>query len=375
MAKILSEEQVRQGMASSVVSVIDADLRTAPLSAPLHTVAAAIDQYVLKSGSFAAPISVARDAAPGLALSILSDADIIHLHGINGALSLKALIQASEGRKVVWTLHDMNPFTGACHYSLGCEGFMANCSSCPAVRAPFRGAVHDNLGAKVGYMSRISDLSLVAPSEWLADQARKSAAFQHHEISVIPNPVNPVYLEVDTASPHRAKGFRALAVAKNLSDPVKAIGAAVSAFREAAAGLDNARLSLVGRGGEEFTGENIDHSGQLTAAELAHELSQSDVLIVPSRAENAPLVIAEAAARGCITLAADVGGMKEMITTLGHGATFSNSEDLSSLLKRQMSTQARASGDDRRVITESARATFSPPAIVARYGKVYGGRT
>lgn len=375
MAKILSEEQARQGMASSVLSVIDTDLRTAPSSAPLHTIAAAVDQYVFKSGGFTAPISVARDAAPGLAPSIPSDADIIHLHGINGALSLKALIRASEGRKVVWTLHDMNPFTGGCHYSLGCDGFTTNCSRCPAVRPPFRGAVRDNLAAKIESMSEISELSLVAPSTWLADQARKSATFQGHEISVIPNPVDPVYLEVDTASSHREKGFRVIAVAKNLSDPVKAIDAAVSAFRVATAGIDDARLSLVGRGGEEFTGEKIDHKGQLTAAKLARELSQSDVLIVPSRAENAPLVIAEAAARGCITLAADVGGMKEMITTLGHGATFSNPEELSSHLEGHMSKKAQASADDRHVITGSARATFSPQAIVSRYGKVYGGRT
>ena len=373
MARILSEEQARQGMVSSVLSVIDADLRTAPLSAPLHTVAAAIDHYAVKSSGFAAPISIARDRTPGLEASIPVDADIIHLHGINGALNTKALIRASEGRKVVWTLHDMNPFTGGCHYSLGCDGFMAHCSSCPAVRAPFRTAVRNNLAAKIESLNKIFDLSLVAPSTWLADQARRSTAFQGRDISVIPNPVDPIYLEVNDRGSRRDKSFRAIAIAKNLSDPVKAIDAAVSAFREASAGLHNARLSLVGRGGEEFTGENIDHKGQLTATELAQELSHSDVLIVPSRAENAPLVIAEAAARGCVTLAAEVGGMKEIVTTLGHGATFSHREELGSLLREYLSRAVRATADDRHKVVESARVVFSPQSIVARYGKVYEG--
>lgn len=374
MARILSEEQARQGMPSSVLSVIDADLRTTPLSAPLHTVAATIDHYVIKSSGFAAPISILRDNTPGLEGSIPTEADVIHLHGINGALSLNALIRASEGRKVVWTLHDMNPFTGGCHYSLGCDGFMDNCSSCPAVRAPFVGAIRNNLTAKIELLNKISDLSLVAPSTWLADQARKSAVFRGQDVTVIPNPVDPVYLVTDGESSPRERGLRAISIAKDLSDPVKAIGAAVSAFQEATAGLDNARLSLVGRGGEEFRGENIDHKGQLSAKELARELSHSDVLIVPSRAENAPLVIAEAAARGCVTLAADVGGMKDMITTLGHGATFSDREELRSLLREYLSRQMQVPADDRHRVGESAQATFSPQAIVARYGKVYEGR-
>jgi len=206
--------------------------------------------------------------------------------------------------------------------------------------------------------------------------ARKSATFRNYDISVIPNPVNPTYLQDEDGqvSDDRGKGFWAIAIAKNLSDPVKAIDVAVSAFHEASRGISDAQLSLVGRGGETFAGRNIDLRGQLDARELAHELSNCDVLIVPSRAENAPLVIAEAAARGCIALAADVGGMREMIKTLGHGKTFSNPEELKSLLKGQIKGGAKGEATVRQKVAQSARKAFSPEAIVARYGKVYGGK-
>ena len=376
MAKILSDEQARQGMKSSALSVISSDLRAAPLSAPLHTIAAGVDEYLVKSPSFLAPISLFRDASPGLESAIPSEADIIHLHGVNGAVSIDALTRIVDGRKIVWTLHDMNPFTGACHYSLGCAGFATDCASCPAVEAPFRGTVKRHLAKKIEAMGEIPGLSIVAPSSWLADLARKSAAFRDHRISVIPNPVNPTYLqnEDDQVGDGREKGFRAMAIAKNLSDPVKAIDIAVSAFHEATRGISNAQLSLVGRGGETFAGPNTNLSGQLKARELANELSHCDVLIVPSRAENAPLVIAEAAARGCIPLVADVGGMREMITSLGHGETFSNSEELASLLEGQIKDKDQGKSTDRRKVAESARTAFSPEAIVARYGKVYEGR-
>jgi glycosyltransferase involved in cell wall biosynthesis len=376
VAKILSDEQTRQGMKSSVLSVISSDLRAAPWSAPLHTLAAGVDEYLVKSPGFRAPISLLRDAAPGLELAIPSDADIIHLHGINGAVTIDALTRIGNGRKIVWTLHDMNPFTGACHYSLGCAGFVSDCSSCPAVKAPFRGSVKRHLAKKIEAIEEIPGLSLVAPSSWLAELARNSATFRNHDISVIPNPVNPTYLqnEDDQVGDGREKGFRAMAIAKNLSDPVKAIDIAVSAFHEATRGIGDAQLSLVGGGGETFAGPNINLRGQLNARELARELSHCDVLIVPSRAENAPLVIAEAAARGCIPLVADVGGMREMITSLGHGETFSHPEELASLLEGQIKDRAHGEAADRRKIAQSARAAFSPEVIVARYGKVYEGK-
>ena len=363
-------------MRSSVLSVISSDLRAAPWSAPLQTIAAGVDEYLVKSPGFRAPISLFRDASPGLESAIPSEADIIHLHGLNGAVTIDALTRIGDGRKIVWTLHDMNPFTGACHYSLGCAGFVSDCSSCPAVRAPFRGSVKRHLAKKIEAIGQIPGLSIVAPSGWLADLARKSATFRNHDISVIPNPVNPTYLqnEDDQVGDGREKGFRAMAIAKNLSDPVKAIDIAVSAFHEATRGIGDAQLSLAGRGGETFAGHNVKLTGQLSARELALELSHCDVLIVPSRAENAPLVIAEAAARGCIPLVADVGGMREMIMTLGHGKAFSNPEELKSLLEGQIEDRAQGKSTDRRKVAQSARTAFSPESIVGRYGKVYEGK-
>ena len=62
-----------------------------------------------------------------------------------------------------------------------------------------------------------------------------------------------------------------------------------------------------------------------------------------------------------------------MIKTLGHGKTFSNPEELKSLLKGQIKDGAQGKATDRHKVAQSARAAFSPEAIVARYGKVYRG--
>jgi hypothetical protein len=66
--------------------------------------------------------------------------------------------------------------------------------------------------------------------------------------------------------------------------------------------------------------------------------------------------------------------MREMITSLGHGKTFSNPEELKSVLEGQIKDRAQGKATDRQKVAQSARSAFSPEAIVARYGKVYEGR-
>ena len=36
---------------------------------------------------------------------------------------------------IVWTLHDMNPFTGGCHYSGDCGKFRESCGACPELQS------------------------------------------------------------------------------------------------------------------------------------------------------------------------------------------------------------------------------------------------
>ena len=61
------------------------------------------------------------------------EADIVHLHWINqGFVSLRVLEKILQSDKpVVWTLHDMWPFTGICHYAGDCTRYRSCCDECP----------------------------------------------------------------------------------------------------------------------------------------------------------------------------------------------------------------------------------------------------
>ena len=356
-----------------MLSVIESDLRTSPFSTPLHTLAAGLDEYVLKQDSFQAPISALRDYLTGIDVTTISATDIIHLHGVNGALTISALERLSATNRVVWTLHDMNLFTGACHYSLGCSKFTRDCSECPAVKKPFRSSVKRNLHRKIISLRNMDDVTLVAPSKWLAKQAGQSQVLKNRSITTIANPVNSTFVSRDNTLNRQesSQEFRAVIVAQNLSDPVKQVELGVAGFLSTLQNSHRAKLTLVGKGGESFRGPDIVVKGPLDTEELAQEFEQADVIIVPSRAENSPLVIAEAAALGCVPLVMDAGGMPAMVSDLGYGTVFSSAEELTNALVSYSESDPLVRYSTREQIRTRARKMFSPAAAVAQYDKVY----
>ena len=373
VARILSEAQRQQGKDSVLHTVIASNLREAPLSAPLHTLSAATDDFLVRNPDFDSPISLFRDERNGGLQRTIGHPDIIHLHGINGALSLSDIANRWPTTRVVWTLHDMNPFTGACHYSLECSGYEGACHSCPAVRPAWQHKVMVNLERKQDELSQIKDLKIVAPSSWLADQASRSSAMRGLDIEVIPNPVNPQFTSAEAGTESAPdETFRIVVIAQNLTDPVKDVATAVDAFTRAGLASCGAELVLVGKGGEGFGGTAIRTAGSLTPEALRQLLSQSDVLVVSSRAENAPLVIAEAASAGALPVVRAVGGMPEMVALLGHGHTFGSSADLETLLTKESRTTPAARHKRRVALRSRAKAVWGSDSVIALYDKVYG---
>lgn len=101
--------------------------------------------------------------------------DIIHLHNIhNHDYHLRMLLQYlhDKKKKVIWTFHDCWTFTGYCpHFDLvRCDRWKTECGKCPQYRS-FSWFVDRSstlLRWKRDLLSGI-DLTIVTPSQWLAD--------------------------------------------------------------------------------------------------------------------------------------------------------------------------------------------------------------
>jgi glycosyltransferase involved in cell wall biosynthesis len=153
---------------------------------------------------------------------------------------------------------------------------------------------------------------------------------------------------------------------------VKDVATTVDAFTRAGLASSGAELVLVGHGGEGFIGGGIRAAGSLSSGGLQNVLAQSDVLVVSSRAENAPLVIAEAASAGVLPIVRAVGGMPEMLSMLGQGHTFASGAELETLLVTESKTSSSARQKRRLAIRSRAKAVWGIESVVALYDKVYG---
>ena len=124
--------------------------------------------------------------------------DVIHLHNLHGYyINIEILFDALKqmNKPVVWTLHDCWAFTGHCaHYTeVACYKWKSVCEHCPQKKkypsSLLRDNSYSNFRRKKTIFQNVSNLMIVTPSQWLADEVRKSFLSQYH-IKVIYNGVD-----------------------------------------------------------------------------------------------------------------------------------------------------------------------------------------
>jgi glycosyltransferase involved in cell wall biosynthesis len=126
------------------------------------------------------------------------DPDIIHLHNIHGYyMNVEILFNylKEANKPVVWTLHDCWSFTGHCAYFdyVGCDKWKTGCYSCPEKKSYPSSLIFDN--SKDNYTKKkeiftgIKNLTLVTPSQWLANLVQESF-LNKYPVKVINNGID-----------------------------------------------------------------------------------------------------------------------------------------------------------------------------------------
>ncbi len=381
VASILATAQNGLGIDARLLNLVSGDLKSEPFTRPLITVAAALDEFMVSNHESPTILSLYRSRLSQLSLKALRSESVVHLHWLPGVMAHEQVRKLlSEGRKVVWTLHDMAPFTGVCHHSHGCNGFQGDCSDCPQVRNDFKKAVGVNLTKKI--FERIEkNLILVAPTLWMASQARASSTFKNQRIEVIENPIRPAFFEtapiptstkVTDTSFHEAGGaLRLTAVASDLTNPAKGIADLADIVKRIRGINPRVHLQLVGGRGNSFHNPafGISWLGKADVSEMVQIARKTDLLISASTAESAGLIVREFGAQGVPTLALRSGGISDLIQDGHSGFLASDLSDLEVKLLNILTRNLTIAG--LKIEAKKAASANKPGLVSKTYLDVY----
>ena len=254
------------------------------------------------------------------------EADVVAIYWINGAYVAPESL-AAINKPLVWRLSDVWPFTGGCHYPGACERFESQCGDCPQLRQPGPEDASHRLWLRKQHVWRALDLTVVAPSNWMAWLARRSSLFADRRVEVIPTGVDLERYRPGDRSAARARwGLPQdrLLILFGAMSPTDDVRKGYRELRQALEVVAQSQLApriqaIVFGSDSPLPADLLPipavSLGRLQGDEaLAAAYNCADLVVVPSLEDNLPNVALEAIACGAPVAAFDVCGMPDIVT-------------------------------------------------------------
>jgi glycosyltransferase involved in cell wall biosynthesis len=394
----LHQELKRQGHASSILarsrSIVDKDVHEIAdtVDGPCSSSARLIDDLGRRvDAKLGIPFTCYRSTAYIPRSELFMRADIVNLHNLHGRFFNHRQLPAFSSRKpIVWTLHDMWALTGHCAYAYDCLRWQTRCFDCPLLKEPGRRIVQPaptriDLTRRLWQSKRHhfgrSTLHIITPSQWLRDLVAESYLSAAATVRHIPNG-----LDLGVFRPRdKVMARRALSVPQDAST-ILFVAERVAAERKGLRYLLDAlqsmqepeRFALLTVGATGTLAEGLDRFRRRDLGTLDDEslmslvYSAADVFVLPTLADNQPLVLLEAMACGTPMVAFNVGGVPEMVRHMetGYLARYKDASDLArgiQVLLEDHATRSRMGQQCREV----AEAEYSLHLQAQRYLEVY----
>lgn len=261
---------------------------------------------------------------------IIRSADIINLHWVAGFFNASLMPSILLNKKIVWTLHDMNPFTGGCHYAGECIRYHDSCGACPQLASddPKDLSFSGWTLKQQGY--RNLDITVVTPSRWLGICSEKSSLLGRFSHKII-----PYGFPLSTFKPLDRHGIRSalniapdaqivLFCADSTATKRKGFSYLLDALAQLFASGRGKNLTLAVVGSYDSNRQDACAYPVLSFGHIGDEeqmtllYNAADVFVLPSLEDNLPNTVVEALACGTPVAAFNIGGVPDMVT---HGIT------------------------------------------------------
>jgi putative colanic acid biosynthesis glycosyltransferase len=250
--------------------------------------------------------------------------DVIHLHNIHGYYINVAVLfdyLKKANKPVIWTLHDCWSFTGHCtHFDyVGCDKWKIECHHCPQMLEYPSSLLLDksrsNYLRKKQVFSGVKNLTIVTPSNWLAELVKESF-LNEYPVEVINNGIDVEVFK------NKQNDFRQRC---NLINKFIILGVAnvwterkgLRYFEKLSEMLENDEvIILVGLSKKQLKRlprNVIGFSKTESVERLVDIYSSADVYVNPTLEDNFPTTNIEALACGTPVITFDTGGSAESI--------------------------------------------------------------
>ncbi len=307
---------------------------------------------------------------------LYEEADLVNLHWVAGFLDFESFFTMNS-KPVIWTLHDMNPFSGGEHYVETSDG-MDN-DGFPVLRVVSETEKlysTNNLNLKTSSLSKFNNLTIVSPSRWLKQEAEKSQLFKNRKVSLI-----PYGMDVDLFKIRDKRFSRELFNIPSDKKVVLFVADHIENSRKGYVYLkqtlellnrDDVILCSIGKGKPEL---NCDieqiHLGHISDERIISTIySSADVFVIPSLMDNLPNTVLESLLCGTPVIGFPVGGIVDMVEDGKNGLLTSdvNVQSLKLTLENFLNQQVSWSRND---IRQQAILKYDQSIQAKKYIELY----
>ena len=307
---------------------------------------------------------------------LYKEADIINLHWVAGFVDYESFFKKNK-KPVIWTLHDMNPFTGGEHFveeNLGIDN----------KGKPIKRILTDleketfskGLDLKMKSLKNVYNLHIVVLCKWMYKEVKKSKLFYDFPVHLIPNGINTnvfkprdkVYSKNIFNLPSEKKII--LFVADSINNNRKGFIFLKKVFEQL--NTNDLILCTVGQKSVDFNSEKaVIHLGNINDERLMSiAYSLADVFVIPSLMDNLPNTVLESLSCGTPVIGFPTGGINDLIVH-GENGLLTKEVSVDSLLETINLFLNSICNFDRNTIREKALNNYSQNIQANKYIKLF----
>ena len=305
-------------------------------------------------------------------------ADVVHLHWINNLVAMRTLRKVKK--PIVWTMRDMWPLTGGCHYAMDCDRYKVGCGRCQQLQSNREWDL-SRLIVTNKLTSLPRQLRGVAISHWLSECASSSRVFADIPVQMISNNIDT--REFSPVAVDKARKMLKLPADKKIimvgAQSVTVFFKGFDLFLKAMKGVKEERVHVVTFGldaGREIAqlGVSQTHLGFLSDTQtLRLAYAAADVFVAPSLMDAFGKTLAEAQACGTPVVCFDATGPKDIVEhqVTGYKASPFEPLDLAKGIKWVLDLSMEQHEVMRSLSRKRAVERFDSRAIACQYKSLY----